>query len=73
VLRPLIGFDKIEIERIAKRIGTYQTSIRPGMCCTIAPKKPSTYSRLESAVEEEAKVDLERLAEEEYRGAEILP
>lgn len=69
ILRPLIGFDKVEIERIAKDIGTYETSIRPGMCCTIAPKKPSTYSRLETAVEEEAKVDLERLAEEESRGA----
>ena len=73
ILRPLIGFDKVEIERIAKRIGTYETSIRPGLCCTIAPKKPSTYSRLETAVEEEAKIDLERLAEEEFRGAVDLP
>jgi len=73
ILRPLIGFDKVEIERIAKRIGTYETSIRPGLCCTIAPKKPSTYSRLESAVEEETKVDLERLADEEFRGAVDLP
>jgi thiamine biosynthesis protein ThiI len=72
ILRPLIGFDKIEIERIAKRIGTYETSIRPGMCCTIAPSKPSTYSRLESATDEEARVDLERLAEEEFKGAEEL-
>jgi thiamine biosynthesis protein ThiI len=73
ILRPLIGFDKVEIERIAKRIGTYETSIRPGLCCTIAPKKPSTYSRPESAVAEEAKVDLERLADEEFKGAVSLP
>ena len=72
ILRPLIGFDKVEIERIAKKIGTYETSIRPGLCCTIAPKKPSTYSRFESALEEEKKVDLERLAEEEFRSAEVL-
>ncbi len=72
ILRPLIGFDKIEIERIAKRIGTYETSIRPGMCCTIAPKKPSTYSRMETAVEEENRVDLEKLAKEEAEGAEEL-
>ncbi len=73
ILRPLIGFDKVEIERIAKRIGTYETSIMPGMCCTIAPKKPSTYSNLQSATEEESKVDLERLAEEEFQGAVELP
>ena len=73
ILRPLIGFDKVEIERIAKRIGTYDISIQPGLCCTIAPKKPSTYARIGQAVDEEAKVDLERLADEEFRGAVELP
>jgi thiamine biosynthesis protein ThiI len=68
ILRPLIGFDKIEIEGIAKRIGTYETSIGPGLCCTIAPKKPSTYSRIDSAIEEEGKVDIERLADVEFNG-----
>jgi len=68
VLRPLIGFDKVEIERIAKSIGTYDISIRPGLCCTIAPKKPSTYSKIADAVDEETKVDIEKLAEEEFQG-----
>lgn len=69
VLRPLIGLDKVEIERIAKEIGTYATSTMPGICCTIAPKKPSTYSKLGSAIEEEAKVDIEALADKEAEGA----
>jgi thiamine biosynthesis protein ThiI len=69
VLRPLIGFDKVEIEKIAKDIGTYEISVMPGLCCTIAPKKPSTYSKLETALEEETRVDLERLASEEADGA----
>ena len=69
ILRPLIGLDKVEIERIAKRIGTYETSIMPGLCCTIAPKKPSTYSRLAVAQDEESKVDIEKLAEQEFNGA----
>jgi len=69
VLRPLIGFDKIEIERIAKRIGTYEISTLPGLCCTIAPKKPSTYSRIETAVAEEGKVSIEQLSEQEFGGA----
>lgn len=73
VLRPLIGLDKVEIERIAKEIGTYEISIRPGLCCTIAPKKPSTYSRLDSALEEETKVDIERLAEAEFTGTVEVP
>jgi len=69
VLRPLIGFDKVEIERIAKRIGTYEISILPGLCCTIAPKKPSTYSKLDTALEEETKVGIEQLADKEFEGA----
>ncbi len=69
VLRPLIGFDKVEIERVAKRIGTYSISIMPGLCCTIVPKKPSTYARVAQAVDEESKIDLEKLADAEFEGA----
>lgn len=69
ILRPLIGFDKLEIESIAKRIGTYDISVMPGLCCTIAPKKPSTYSKLETALAEECKVDVEQLADQESAGA----
>ncbi len=68
-LRIMGGFDKIEIERIAKNIGTYDISTQPGLCCTIAPKKPSTYSKLEVALSEECRVDLERLADKEFKGA----
>lgn len=69
ILRPLIGLDKVEIEMVAKRIGTYEISTLPGLCCTVAPKKPSTYSNLGSALEEEAKVDIEALADKEAAGA----
>ena len=44
VLRPLVGFDKEEIIGIARRIGTYETSILPYEdCCVIfSPKHPVT-------------------------------
>ena len=42
VLRPLIGYDKIEIEEIAKEIGTYEISIRPAVGCTAVPQGPVT-------------------------------
>lgn len=42
VLRPLIGYDKLEIEEIAKKIGTYEISIRPAIGCTLVPKGPVT-------------------------------
>lgn len=71
VLRPLIGLDKVEIERIAKSIGTFEVSISPGLCCTIVPDKPSTQARLTAILEEEEKLDVESLVEDAVKGAEI--
>jgi thiamine biosynthesis protein ThiI len=68
ILRPLIGLDKLEIEKIAKRIDTYEISILPGACCDIVPKFPSTFSNLAVVLEEEQKVDLEGLVEKAING-----
>jgi thiamine biosynthesis protein ThiI len=46
VLRPLIGYDKLEIEEVAKRIGTYEISIRPAVGCTMVPKGPVTEAEI---------------------------
>lgn len=59
MLRPLIGFDKSEIEAIAKQIGTYSISTGPGVCCTIVPDKPVTNATLIRTDAEAAKVDFE--------------
>ncbi len=62
VLRPLIGLDKLEIENIAKRIGTYEISIRKGMPCTIVPFRPATMATPEMIRTQEARLDIEKLA-----------
>jgi thiamine biosynthesis protein ThiI len=72
ILRPLIGLDKLEIEKIAKRIDTYEISILPGACCDIVPKLPSTYSKLEVVLGEEQKVDTKGLVEEAINGISLL-
>lgn len=48
IFRPLIGFDKEDIMTIAKKIGTFETSILPYEdCCTIfLPKSPAIKPRL---------------------------
>jgi thiamine biosynthesis protein ThiI len=72
VLRPLIGLDKLEIEDIAKRIGTYEISILPGMCCSIVPKRPSTYSKLDTVLEEEGKIDIQEMVTKALEGMHNL-
>ena len=53
VLRPLIGFDKNEIIDIAKKIGTYETSVGPEVCDVLGPKHPVTKGRIEDVEREE--------------------
>ena len=47
IIRPLIGWDKLEIESIAKKIETFDISIEPGGCCSITPKHPATAATTE--------------------------
>ncbi len=63
VFRPFIGTDKQEIVDIARAIDTFETSILPYEdCCTVfTPKHPKTNPYLEEVLEEEAKLDLEKL------------
>ena len=63
VFRPLIGMDKNEIVDIARKIGTFETSILPYEdCCTVfTPKHPTTKPMLEKIMESQAKIDTEAL------------
>jgi len=65
VLRPLIGTDKEEIIRIARRLNTYDISILPYEdCCTVfTPKHPKTKPHLAEIEEAEAVLDIDGLIE----------
>jgi thiamine biosynthesis protein ThiI len=65
VLRPLVGFDKSEIIHYAKKIDTFQISIKPhDDCCTVfMPKSPETKGRLLEVLSVEKKLDIEGLVE----------
>jgi tRNA uracil 4-sulfurtransferase len=65
IFRPLIGDDKEEIVRMAREIGTYDTSIIADQdCCSLfVPKHPETMSNLERAEQSELQLDIPRLIE----------
>ncbi len=60
VIRPLLGMDKLQIEQLAKRFATFETSILPSACCCI-PAKPATRASREIVGLEEKKLGVERL------------
>jgi thiamine biosynthesis protein ThiI len=47
VIRPLIGFDKVEIVDISKKAGTYELSILPSVGCQAVPDKPATAAKID--------------------------
>ena len=74
VLRPLIGMDKVEIIRMSREIGTYDTSILPYEdCCTVfTPRHPATRPKIEDVRAAEAKLDVEALVARSLEGEEPL-
>ena len=70
VLRPLIGMDKEEIVRIARHIGTFDTSILPYEdCCTVfTPRHPATRPVLEDVVKAESVLDIDGLVAKALEG-----
>lgn len=66
ILRPLITYDKLDIIKLAKEIGTYDISIRPfNDCCSIyVPKQPVTKPMDIYAMKYEEVIDYKPLIEE---------
>ncbi|MBC7088203.1 MAG: tRNA 4-thiouridine(8) synthase ThiI [Tissierellales bacterium] len=73
ILRPLIGFDKTDIIKMAIDIETYETSILPYEdCCTVfLPKHPLTRPKLEEILISEENLDIEFLIDEAFKDKKI--
>ena len=74
VLRPLIGLDKEEIVKIARKIGTFDTSILPYEdCCTVfTPRHPKTKPSVEETREYEVALDVEGLCQRAMANREMI-
>ena len=72
--RPLIAMDKTDIMDIARKIGTYETSILPYEdCCTIfVPKHPKTSPKLEPIRKEEEKLNIDELVDKAILDTELV-
>jgi thiamine biosynthesis protein ThiI len=81
VLRPVVTMDKVEIMDLARRIGTYDTSIEPFQdCCALfVSPRPKTRPTLAQAAEAEKNLDIQTLVDlalegitsKNYKGEEV--
>jgi thiamine biosynthesis protein ThiI len=74
VLRPLVTYDKVETTDLARRIGTFETSILPfDDCCSLfVPRHPATKARARDAENIEADLDVAGLVAAAVAGAERI-
>jgi thiamine biosynthesis protein ThiI len=74
VFRPLITMDKEDIMDVARKIGTYDTSILPYEdCCTIfVPKHPKTKPQLEAMRKSELVLDIDALVNKAIEELEFI-
>ena len=73
ILRPLVGEDKEEIVKTARRIDTFATSILPDVdCCSLfVPRHPETRARIDSIRRIEDQLDVDQMVGEAWRQVEV--
>ena len=74
IIRPLVAFDKCETIDIAKKIGTYETSIRPFEdCCTVfLPESPVVRPELYKVLREQNKLDFDAILDRAMESIEVV-
>ena len=74
IFRPLIGMDKEDIVKIARQIGTFETSTLPYEdCCTVfTPRHPRTRPELDKVIEQQNRLDFDALVDEAFKTRETI-
>jgi len=69
LVRPLLGMNKLEVEGIARRIGTFEISTSRQGSCAAAAVKARTRAKEEELAREEAKLPIQSLVDACVKGA----
>lgn len=72
IIRPLLGMNKLEVEQLAKRIGTYDLSISPSKPCAAAAIRARTHANEIEVSKEENKIPVQSLLEDSLKNAIYL-
>ena len=74
IIRPLVAFDKCEIVDLAKKIGTFETSIKPFEdCCTVfLPENPVIRPDMAKVLREQSKIDFDAIIERALESVEVV-
>jgi len=70
--RPLLGFDKQEIEELATKIGIRSQIAEKKKTCTVMPTKPKTVTELQEIIEAEKKLDVEEMIDRSMKSLKVV-
>jgi tRNA uracil 4-sulfurtransferase len=73
ILRPLVGFDKEEIIKVAKEIGTYDESVKPYRdVCSINSRNPATQIDIDRMKELIKEFDVDKLVKKSLSSGSVF-
>jgi len=72
VIRPLIGYEKLEVIRISQKLNLYELSILQGISCDFNPKFPETHAKISDIEETERNIDFNQWINKLIENAEIV-
>jgi len=72
VHRPLLGFDKQEIEELASKIGIGPPLAEKKRVCAVTSTKPKTMTKLQEIIEAEKKLNVEEMVEKSMKSLRVI-
>jgi len=72
ILRPLLCFNKREVEKLARKIGTFEISTRRALCCSAPPTHPRTFAKMEEIIEAEKNLDIDDMIKRDLRKSTFI-
>lgn len=71
-LRPLIGWDKIEVINLNKNLGLYEIISQKSASCQYNPKYPETHAKKKDIEVSELKISMPEMVKQSIERAEVL-
>ena len=72
IIRPLIGFNKLDIIKMSQDLGFYEISLMKEQSCNFNPKYPETRAKVKEILAEESKLEKEKVFRIMQKNCEIL-
>lgn len=72
VIRPVLTYDKQEIIEVARKLGTYEISAGPEICCLLGPKHPATKSDPKDIEDDLKKINVDDILKDALGRAEVV-